>query len=81
LREVSPPVWRRVHVPSTATLADLHEVPQVAMGRQRHNPHLSSGGDRQYGDNARDETTVTPAGLIPKAGDWLGYRYDFGGRR
>ena len=39
---------------------------------------MSSDGDRQYGDNARDETAVTLAGLIPKAGNWLGYRYDFG---
>ncbi|MEU0482462.1 plasmid pRiA4b ORF-3 family protein [Streptosporangium sp. NPDC006013] len=65
-------------MPSTATLADLREVIQVAMGWERHHLHVFSDGDRQYGDNARDETAVTMAGLIPKAGDWLGYRYDFG---
>jgi len=32
LRHVSPMVWRRVVVPSVLTLADLHEVIQVAMG-------------------------------------------------
>ncbi|GAA3515299.1 hypothetical protein FHR32_008327 [Streptosporangium album] len=78
LREVSPPVWRRVHVPSTASLAELHEVIQVAMGWEQHHLHLFSDGERQYGDNARDETKVTLAGLVPKAGGWLGYRYDFG---
>ncbi|MFD8565165.1 plasmid pRiA4b ORF-3 family protein [Streptosporangium canum] len=78
LREVHPPVWRRVHVPSTVTLVELHEVIQVAMGWEQHHLHVFSDGDRQYGDNARDETAVTLAGLIPKAGDWLGYRYDFG---
>ncbi|WP_084196106.1 plasmid pRiA4b ORF-3 family protein [Streptosporangium amethystogenes] len=55
LREVSPPVWRRVHVPSTVTLADLHEVIQVAMGWEQHHLHVFSDGDRQHGDNARDE--------------------------
>jgi hypothetical protein len=78
LREVEPPVWRRVHVPSTATLAELHEVVQVAMGWEQHHLHLFGDGEHEYGDNARDETAVTPATLIPQAGDWLGYRYDMG---
>ncbi|MBE1559804.1 plasmid pRiA4b ORF-3 family protein [Nonomuraea africana] len=78
LREVHPPVWRRVHVPSTATLDQLHEVIQVAMGWEQQHLHLFGKGDAEYGDNARDETKVTLAALIPRAGDWLGYRYDFG---
>jgi hypothetical protein len=45
LREVHPPVWRRVHVPSTATLDQLHEVIQVAMGWQQHHLHLFGKGD------------------------------------
>lgn len=32
LGEVRPPVWRRVLVPAAATLAELHEVLQVARG-------------------------------------------------
>jgi Plasmid pRiA4b ORF-3-like protein len=32
LREVRPPVWRRVLVPGEMSLAELHEVLQVAMG-------------------------------------------------
>jgi hypothetical protein len=71
-------VWRRVHLPSTATLDQVHEVVQVAMGWQQHHLHLFGNGDGEYGDNARDETKVTLAGLIPWVGDWLGYRYDFG---
>lgn len=68
LREVNFPVWRRIHVPSTVTLADLHQVIQVAMGWQQHNLHLFGKEDREYGDNARDETAVTLATLIPQAG-------------
>ncbi|MEU5869595.1 plasmid pRiA4b ORF-3 family protein [Nonomuraea sp. NPDC047529] len=78
LRDVQTPVWRRVHVPSTATLAELHEVVQVAMGWEQHHLHLFSDGDVEYGDNARDESAVTLATLIPQVGDWLGYRYDMG---
>ncbi|MGN9789312.1 plasmid pRiA4b ORF-3 family protein [Nonomuraea sp. ZG12] len=78
LREVHPPVWRRVHLPSTATLDQLHEVIQVAMGWQQHHLHLFGKGDAEYGDNARDKTKVTLAALIPQVGDWLGYRYDMG---
>jgi hypothetical protein len=78
LREVHPPVWRRVHLPSAATMDQLHEVVQVAMGWEQHHPHLFGKSDAEYGDNARDETKVPLAALIPRAGDWLGYRYDFG---
>jgi hypothetical protein len=39
LREVSPLIWRRVVVPSTITLAELHEVIQVAMGWEDEHLH------------------------------------------
>ncbi|MEV2273875.1 IS1096 element passenger TnpR family protein [Nonomuraea africana] len=78
LRGVHPPVWRRVHVPSTATLDQLHEVIQVAMGWEQQHLHVFGKGDLEYGDNARDETMVTLAAVIPRVGDRLGYRYDFG---
>ncbi|MGN9788537.1 plasmid pRiA4b ORF-3 family protein [Nonomuraea sp. ZG12] len=61
-----------------ATLDQLHEVIQVAMGWQQHHLHLFGKGDAEYGDNARDETKVMLAALIPRVGDWLGYRYDMG---
>lgn len=48
------------------------------MGWEQHHLHVFGKGDREYGDNARDEAAVTLDGLIPQAGDWLGYRYDFG---
>ena len=32
LREVRPPVWRRLQVAGEATLTDLHEVLQIALG-------------------------------------------------
>ncbi|MFI7448514.1 hypothetical protein ACIBQX_13545 [Nonomuraea sp. NPDC049714] len=35
---------RRVHLPSTATLDQLHQVVQVAMGWQQHHLHLFGNG-------------------------------------
>ncbi len=32
LKDVKPPIWRRVHVPGDITLAELHRVIQLAMG-------------------------------------------------
>ncbi|MEU0564991.1 plasmid pRiA4b ORF-3 family protein [Nonomuraea sp. NPDC005983] len=47
LRGVHPPIWRRVHVPSTATLEQLHEVIQVAMGWEQHHLHVFGKGDQE----------------------------------
>ncbi|WP_431900437.1 plasmid pRiA4b ORF-3 family protein [Nonomuraea sp. bgisy101] len=43
LRGVRPPVWRRVHVPSAANLAELHEAIQVVFGWQQHHLHVFRG--------------------------------------
>ncbi|MFI7448491.1 hypothetical protein ACIBQX_13430 [Nonomuraea sp. NPDC049714] len=64
-------MWRRVHLPSTATLDQPQEVIQVAMGREQHHLHLFGEGDAGYGDNARDQTAATLAMLIPRVGDVL----------
>ncbi|GAA2699056.1 IS1096 element passenger TnpR family protein [Nonomuraea recticatena] len=45
---VHPPVWRRVHVPSTASLQQLHEIIQVAMGWEQHHLHLFGKEDLEY---------------------------------
>jgi hypothetical protein len=58
LKGVSPMIWRRVQVPATTTLRELHGVFQVAMGwegihlyeftfRAIHYGPLNSVGDRQ----------------------------------
>ncbi len=73
LLEVSPMIWRRVLVPASYALEELHGVIQVAMGRQSlHRPYGGSSG-RGFG---------YPLGLLlePKgprhATDWKSDAFD-----
>ncbi|GAA3507659.1 hypothetical protein FHR32_004325 [Streptosporangium album] len=78
LRDVRPVVWRRIHVPSTANLWELHNIIQVAMGWDNEHLHVFAKDWEEYGDNAKSEYDVTLARLLPDAGGWLAYRYDLG---
>lgn len=49
LREVRPPVWRRVLVPGEMSLAELHEVVQVVMGWTDSHLHEFEAGRTRYG--------------------------------
>ncbi|MBB4940017.1 hypothetical protein FHR32_004322 [Streptosporangium album] len=78
LRDVRPVAWRRIHVPSTANLWELHNIIQVAMGWDNEHLHVFAKDWEEYGDNAKSEYDVTLARLLPDAGGWLAYRYDLG---
>ncbi|MEV6867463.1 plasmid pRiA4b ORF-3 family protein [Streptosporangium subroseum] len=78
LRDAHPLVWRRIHVPSTANLLDLHNVIQFAMGWDNEHLHMFAKEWMEYGDNASSEYDVTLAALLPTIGGRLAYRYDFG---
>jgi len=44
-----PPIWRRLLVPASLTLAQLHDVLQAAMGWQDCHMHEFSVGRRHFG--------------------------------
>jgi hypothetical protein len=83
-----PLVWRRVLVPATSTLADLHAVIQAAMGW--HNAHLHHFriAGRHYGPQGVDVDLrpeedvhldhVIPTDPAPATPIVLDYLYDFG---
>jgi hypothetical protein len=48
LRNVLPQVWRRLRVPTSFTLADLHLVLQVAMGWESAHFHRFTVGGVTY---------------------------------
>ncbi|WP_161983123.1 plasmid pRiA4b ORF-3 family protein, partial [Candidatus Frankia alpina] len=72
-----PPVWRRVHVPSRATLADLHRVLQAVMGWEDYHLHSFETGWDRYGHQG-EAKTVALAAVLPTVGGRLAYVYDFG---
>ena len=85
LQEVRPPIWRRVRVPSAITLAELHDVVQIAMGwTDSHLHRFVVGGERYTIDpverelDALDSSKVTLAEVAPRPKAVLGYEYDFG---
>jgi hypothetical protein len=84
LKGIEPPIWRRVLVPSTLTLTDLHYVIQIAMGWENSHLHdfkikkerYSDSGDDEW-DDAKDETIVRLADvLVPRMK--FTYQYDYG---
>jgi Plasmid pRiA4b ORF-3-like protein len=85
LREVRPPVWRRVLVPGEIDLAELHEVVQVAMGWTNSHLHEFEVGSARYGgpdpdwglDEVADESRVRLSAIAGE-GSRLRYAYDFG---
>lgn len=85
LRNIRPPVWRRLLVPARLTLAQLHDAIQVAFGWGDCHLHLFLVHDEEYGprdpdgaveDVSSEEVSLAQLGLKPKAR--IRYEYDFG---
>jgi Plasmid pRiA4b ORF-3-like protein len=84
LRDVEPAVARVIDVPASATLAELHELLQAAIGwtdshlHQFVTPHATYGmeipGEEVWPEDQRDETGARLADL----GTEFEYLYDFG---
>jgi hypothetical protein len=87
LNNARPPIWRRILVPETITLYDLHEIIQIAMGWTDSHLHGFTIGEQNYGDPKNDEFgglgikneihfRLKQLGLHEKAS--FSYEYDFG---
>ncbi|NJM68340.1 MAG: tyrosine-type recombinase/integrase [Acaryochloris sp. RU_4_1] len=66
---VRPQVWRRIQVPETATLTQLHSVVQVVMGWEGYHLHEFS---------LSEDETITLAKLLGNELFTFTYLYDFG---
>jgi Plasmid pRiA4b ORF-3-like protein len=83
LRGVKPPIWRRLLVPSTMTLGDLHLAIQAAMGWEDCHLHAFDIDGRRYGDrrtvdDVADENRLTLSSLLKSGVARCTYTYDFG---
>ena len=47
LDDIEPPIWRRLDVPASVTLARLHDVCQVALGWTNSHLHMFEIGDQR----------------------------------
>ncbi|MEY2333087.1 plasmid pRiA4b ORF-3 family protein [Acidithiobacillus ferrianus] len=87
LQNIAPPIWRRIVIDGNRTLADLHEVLQIAMGWTNSHLHQYVFPDAFYSDSdfdldeidrpLKDESKAEIVKVL-KAGDQCFYEYDFG---
>lgn len=83
IREIDPPIWRRLLIPDQLTLGQLHRVLQLVFGWQDYHLYAFELGERRFeapdaeaeGEDAA-ATTLRTLGL--NAGAEFVYRYDFG---
>lgn len=84
LTRVRPPVWRRVRVPATATLDELHRVIQIAFDWDDDHLHVFTSDGRRYADpffgldETADEFRARLGKVAPSVGATLTYVYDLG---
>lgn len=83
LRDIQPPVWRRLRVSSRMTLGKLHQAIQAAMGWEDSHLHAFEINGRRYGDrtivdDVTDEKRLTLDGVMHSGVTSFTYAYDFG---
>ena len=84
LRDIRPPIWRRIQVTSDVTLRDLHSILQTMMGWTDSHIHEFDVFGDPYGDPAvmeeevLDEQSVTLDRLITGEKEKFHYIYDLG---
>lgn len=92
LKNVQPPIWREVLVPSDLRLDRLHHVIQIAMGWEDEHMHEFIVGSLRNGERfgqalpdpfgfgapTRNETKFTLQQIAPSKGGKFLYWYDFG---
>jgi len=84
LTRVRPPVWRRVRLPATATLDELHRVIQIVFDWDDDHLHVFTVDGRRYADpffgleETADEFRARLGRLTPSVGAALTYVYDLG---
>lgn len=84
LREITPPIWRRVQVPGDITLAKLHRVVQIVMGWTNSHLYRFSIGGVGYAEpdpdgflNGRSDRRARLNHVV-RATQTFEYEYDFG---
>lgn len=77
LREISPLVWRRILVPSSTTLADLHEVLQIVFDWDGSRLHSFRIHGKEYAGESGKPREVVLSALRLVPGESFVYEYDY----
>lgn len=85
LREVKPPVWRRIEVPSELRLSELAPILEAAMGWLGSHLHMYDAEGTIYDMHhpeleplGLDESDYSLDQLLPNVGMKMRWEYDFG---
>lgn len=85
LKDIQPPIWRRLQVASTDNLEDIHIALQIVMGWSNSHLHEFVKGRDRYGmpdenfpSDIHDEAEYRLDQVLNKEKDILIYAYDFG---
>lgn len=88
LRDIHPPIWRRIQVWEDSTLAQLHCVLQIVMSWEDYHLHdfvigrrsysLPDPDDDLYERKVTDERRIRLRDVIAQVGTQFEYLYDFG---
>lgn len=87
LLDILPPIWRRIVVPDSLTLLELHAIIQGAMGWRDYHLHMFEIGERRFEvpeddqpgseEGSEDERRHKLKTVLGKATEFF-YVYDFG---
>jgi hypothetical protein len=88
VRDIDPPIWRRILVWEDTTLSQLHEILQIVMGWEDCHLHefrigrrlysIPDADDDLYERKVIDERQQELLILLPRVGTSFQYLYDFG---
>ncbi len=85
LNGIKPPIWRRILVPDSISLYQLHRILQVVMGWEGYHMHQFTIAGKYYGDaeydihgRIEDEGSYKLHEVIKRKGVKFTYEYDFG---
>ena len=85
MREIDPPIWRRILVPDDFTLHRLHRVLQIVFSRLDYHLYAFELGERRFEApdpeaeyETEDSTAIRLRDLKLRAGAQFTYVYDFG---
>jgi hypothetical protein len=78
LRDITPSIWRRVVVPDSYTLDDLHSVIQTAMGWMGGHMHVFRKARQGFGEQEELPQSASLQRVVQRKGQKILYEYDFG---